>query len=236
MPLVQELSKAYEARHGGGAFQFDAGTNSGGAIRGVVDGTLDVAVVNRPLKEEEATQGVKYHPFAKDAIVFAVHAPDGATRLSTNQVRSIYAGTVSDWSALGGRPGPIVVLDRDEDESARKLVLVPLLGGQPVKARTTVLAKASEMTDALQATPNAIGYSSLGLLRLRGTENVQTVALDGVEANIGSIQDSSYPWHLTFGLVVKADGSPELARFVQFVNSPEARPVLERFGYASVSP
>src|SRR5687767_2553748 len=56
LPLVQKLAEAYQQTDPTVRFEFPAGTNSGGAIRGVVEGTLDVAVVNRSLMEKEANE------------------------------------------------------------------------------------------------------------------------------------------------------------------------------------
>lgn len=232
LPVVEEIAEVYQRDHPELTFAFDEGTNSGGAIRGVVEGTLDVAVVNRPLEESEASAELAHVPVARDALVFAIHLPNAIEELSSAQVRGLYAGTISDWADLGGAPGPVVVLDRDEDESARKLGLIPLMGGQPVAARTTVLAKAGEMVAALESTPNAIGYSSLGLLRLRDSAQVRVLALDGVTPAAESVASGAYPPHLTIGIVTRADPREELTAFVDYVRGAGGRAILDGLGYA----
>ena len=61
LPLVRMLAEAYAGTHDGVTFDIREGTNSGGAIKGVVTGTLDLAVVNRTLSDDEVKQPLVYH-------------------------------------------------------------------------------------------------------------------------------------------------------------------------------
>lgn len=234
LPLVQKLAEAYRLKHDDARFIFEVGTDSGGAIRGVITSTLDLAVANRPLTVAETEEGLEYHPFARDAIVFAIHLPNPVKSLSTVQVRDIFGGNLTNWRQLGGPAGPILVLDRDEDESARKLVLVPLLQKRPIKARTIVLTSARDMVLSLNSTPNSLGYTSLGLLRILQPQNVRVLALDGIMPSRDSLVQGVYPWHLTFGLIHRRDLSPTGRQFIDFVLGPEGQRVLEEYGYAAV--
>lgn len=232
LPLVKKLADAFRRQHPEAAFEFLAGTNSGGAVQGLVMDTLDLAVVNRPLLATEADEGLAYREFARDAIAFAVNLPSPIYGLSRDQMQEVYGGSLVDWKQLGGESTPILVLDRDEDESARKLVLLPLLDGRSVKARAIVLATADDMVMALEGTPNALGYTSLGLLRIRKTPRVRVLALDGEIPGAHTLAQGSYPWYLTFGLVNRLDASPSLRSFVDFALGPMGRQVLEEYGYA----
>lgn len=231
LPLVQKLAEAYTQKHPETQFQFEPGTNSGGAIRGVMNGKLDLAVVNRPLSQIEAKEALDYRPFARDAVAFVAHKPVPVEALSSSQVRDIYSGKLTNWQQLGGKAAPIVVLDRDPDESARKLVLVPFMNGQPVQAQTVVLSKAKEMVQALESTPNAVGYSSLGLLQVIQARQVQVLKLDGTIPSAKSLALGTYPWYLTFGLVRHRNASPAVQSFVDFTIEQEGRQVLEKYGY-----
>lgn len=236
-PIVEELAAEFSASHPGVTFEFGSGTNTGGGVQGVADGTLDLGVANRPLKPEEEALGVGYHPFATDAIVFAVRLPNPVTSLTTDQVRSLYGGLVTDWSQLGGEAAPVFLLGRDPDESAVKLMFEPIMGDQPVAPSLTVLERSNEMLSALDSTPGALGFTSLGLLRLSGYDSIQPLVLDGVEPGPTSIIDGSYRWVSTFALVSPPDGaSPTAADFLGFVASADARAILERYGYAPAAP
>ncbi len=232
MPLAEKLAEAYGREHPEIEFRFDSGTNSGGAIDGVLGGTLDLAVANRPLSEDEVGEPLDYRPFAKDAVVFATRHEGEVEGISTEQARDVYGGELTNWEQLGGSPAPIVVLDRDEDESARKLVLLPLMDGRPVEARTVVLNKAGEMIEAMKSTPDSLGYSSFGLLKAHEVPGVRVLALDGVVPSPEAVLRGDYPWYLTFGFVHAADAPKEVRDFVTFASGPEGQELVEKNGYA----
>lgn len=234
LPLVEKLAEAYSQEHPEIGFQFDPGTNSSGAIEGLLAGNLDLAVANRPLEEDEAEEPLVYSTFAQDAVVFVAYRNEKVEGLSTQQIQDVYSGKVTDWSELGGSAGEIVVLDRDADESARKLVLVPFMDDRPVEARTVVLDRAGEMVEAIKTTPNSIGYSSLGLILKEQDPNLQILALDGVVPTPEAVEDGEYPWYLTFGLIHNDNILEEVREFVAFASGPEGRRIAEENGYTGI--
>lgn len=232
MPLVEALSQEYVRTHPDVGFSFDTGTNSGGAIRGVTDGGLELAVVNRELKPDERQPTLSYSRFAREAVAFAVQADRELDGVTTQQVRDVYAGRATDWAQLGSVAGPLIVLDRDEDESARKFVLIPLLGDEQVGATTTTLAKASEMANALESTPGAFGYTPVGYLKVKQLLGVRVLDLDGVAPTAQNVSAGSYPWSLTLGLVHQDDAPPGVIDFVQWVTGAEGQAIISGYGYA----
>lgn len=230
LPSARKIAEAFIVAAPGVQLKFDDGTNSTGAIRGVTEGTLDLAIVNRPLTTSETRADLTYRAYALDAMVLTSNAP-GIRGLTRAQVAEIYGRGVTHWSELGGEHSEIVALDRDPDESMRKDVFLPLLSGRPVLARTVVLGKASEMLQALEDTPNSIGYTSLGLLTMRAPKGVHVLALDGVSPDPDTLRSGAYPWVLTFGLVYRAEAPPELKSFGQFAVSAAAATILSQFRY-----
>ncbi len=235
LPLVQEVARAYDTQRGAPTIRFEPGTNTGGAIRGLLQGTMDVAVANRPLSDAEAREDLLVRPFARDAMAFAVTQPNPLQGLSTAQLQEVYGGAVTDWEQLGGPSGRIAVLDRDADESARKEVLLPFMAGRPIGARTIVLPLAAEMVRALEGTPHALGYSPVGLLRVLRAQNLQVLALDGVTPGPQALAAGTYPWFLTYTLVTRADAPVAVRRFVEFVLGSTGRRTLEALGVAALS-
>jgi phosphate transport system substrate-binding protein len=233
MPAVQKLGEGYDALVPGVRLNYLSGTNSGGAIRGVIDGSLDIAVSNRQLSEIESREPVLSFPFARDAAAFAVHRSVPLPGLRGSEIRDLYSGTITNWREVGGPDAPVIVLDRDEDESLRKLALMPLMAGRPVVNGTVTLTSASDMANALDATPYAIGYSSLGLLNLRASKHVVPIALDEVIPGGASVASGAYPWSLTFFLVVRANAPGAARAFVEHAVASSSR-VLGPYEYASI--
>jgi phosphate transport system substrate-binding protein len=236
LPVIQKLADAYSQTHPGTTFQIESGTNTGGAIQGVLQETLDLAAANRPLSDSEAQKPLEYHAFARDPVAFVTNKPNPITGLSSEQVRKIYSGQFTNWQQLGGAPAPIIVLDRDPDESARQLMLIPFMNSRPVQAPTIVLNNSKAMVEALESTPHALGYSSVGLLKMMQAQRVQVLALDGTMPSTQAIQQKAYPWSLILALIHRRNPSPKIQEFVNFVLSSDGRQILENYGYASVTP
>jgi phosphate transport system substrate-binding protein len=232
LPLVDKLAQEYSRQHPSARFAIDAGTNSGGGIQGVVQGTLDLAVANRPLTDAEGQQTLEVRPFARDAVVFAAHPDHPVPGLSTADVRQVYGGSITDWAQIGGSPAPVLVLDRDPDEPQRSLFLLKLLNGQAPEARTTVLTSARDMLQTLEATSDSLGYSTLALLRIRQPKDVRVLALDGVTPGRQSLTAGTYPWYLTYTLINRPDAPRAVSRFLEFVRGPEGQRVLEQYDAA----
>lgn len=231
-PILQVLAEDYAISHPGVTFEFGSGTNTGGGVQGVADGTLDLGVANRALTPEETELGVGFHTFAVDATVFAVRLPNTVVSLTSDQARALYSGEVTDWVELGGEPANVFLLGRDPDESATRQFFNPIMTGRRVSPLMTVLDRSSEMLDALEGTRGSIGFTSLGLLRIGGSDLIAPVALDGVEASAASIDDGTYPWVTTLAIVTPPQGlSRTVADFIKYVVSVEGRSTLARYGY-----
>jgi phosphate transport system substrate-binding protein len=230
---VQRLAAAYGREHASARFAFDAGTNSGGGIRGVVEGTLDLAVANRPLTDAEASEGLDVHPFAEDPVVFATGASNSIQSVSRADVQDVYGGRRTHWEQLGGPPGLILVLDRDPEEPQRGQFLLPLLDNRPVQARTIVLTSVPDMLQTLEATPNSLGYVTLTALRIRQPKDVRVLALDGIMPGRQSLVAGTYPWFLTYSLIARPDAPPAVEHFLEFVRSPEGQQVLAEYDAAA---
>jgi phosphate transport system substrate-binding protein len=235
LPLVRKLAEAYSRERPSAQFEIDAGTNSGGGISGVIQGTLDMSVTNRPLTEAESKESLVVHQFARDAVAFAAHTSSPLQDLSTADVRAVYGATVTSWAQFKGANGPIVVLDRDPEEPQRSLFLLKLLDGQPIRARTTVLTSAPDMLHTLEATSDSVGYSTLSLVRILQPKDVRVLMLDGVMPGRDSLGAGTYPWYLTYGLVSRPDGPSTIDRFLEFVSGPGGRNVLDTYDAATAN-
>jgi phosphate transport system substrate-binding protein len=217
---------------------FLPGLHTGGGIKGVVQGSLDIGGVSRPLSPDEQSSGLKVTWLSSDGLVIAVHpsvAALGVTGLTRDQVRRIYSGAVTDWSAVGASSSlPIVVADRHEDESAKIALREHVLGPADrvkITPAAIVLYYESDMVDTVRKTPGAIGYFSLGYAVSQKVA-VARLSLDGVEASVESIESGRYTAVRPLGIVTRADSRGSVAAFTDWVKGDAARKVMSANGYA----
>ena len=92
-------------------------------IDGVKQTLVDVGAISRTLKPEENDGTLESRDVAHDALLVATHSSvTGVKNLTTEDIKGIYSGTITNWKELGGTDAKIVLLDRPEDESAKRLL------------------------------------------------------------------------------------------------------------------
>ena len=125
-PAIKVLATAYE---GNTNMIFLPPSQSIGGITGVKNGLADIGSLTRKLKPDEDDGSLVYRELARDALLVATHpSVKGVTNLATEDLKAIYSGAVTNWQDLGGPDGTIIVLDRPEDESAKRLLRQYYLG------------------------------------------------------------------------------------------------------------
>ncbi len=231
LALLRTLSEIYPYRNEVN-FKWFPDTHSAGGIQGVTEGALDVAGMSGRLTGGQSAHAISYHPLTRDGLVLAVH-PSGTVRsVSASQVCDIYAGRITNWSELGGDDVPIVVLDRDESSSAKKAFRTFILKDTQVTTNTVPLFYEEDVLVGLEGTPGAIGCVSLGGL-LSSRCAAQTLALDGVEPSVETVENREYQPVRELGIVVESNPLAHVDKFVKWAESPQAAEELKKKGYAA---
>jgi phosphate transport system substrate-binding protein len=171
-PVVAALAEAFEEINGDAEIDIQ----EGGSSVGIADATEkkgDMGMSSRELKDTET--GLNETVIAYDGIAVIVHKDVSVDDLNKEQLQQVFAGTIRDWSELGGDPGAIVVIGRDPASGTRGAFeeLVKLDGKDPNPSAAYAQEKDSTgaVKATVQTTKNAIGYISplpAGQQRLRG--------------------------------------------------------------------
>ena len=205
-------------------------SNTRGAYKGIVDGTVDIAICVAPSEEQLAyarERGVEleFTPIGRDAFVFLVNRNNPVDNLTVEQLKGIYAGTYRNWSEVGGDNTHIAVLRRNEGSGSQS-ALVNFMGDTPVKI------------DYFSFLGRSIGFSFR--FYVEGiVENgaVKLLALDGVYPSTENIRNGSYPIVNDFYAVTrKGEENPNVQAFVDWMLSEEGQAIVEGSGYVGVAP
>lgn len=99
-PVMMELAEAYRNWNPGVTIDVQQ-TGSGAGITATLDGSCEIGMSSRDLKEEELAQGLTAVRIALDGIAVIVNQKNPVTGLTTQQIRDIFLGNVTSWSELG---------------------------------------------------------------------------------------------------------------------------------------
>ena len=86
------------------------GSGSSAGVTGAQDGTCDIGLASRDLKDDET--GVKAITVAKDGIAIIVNPNNPVADLSVEQIAQLATGEITNWADVGGvEPTEETVLD-----------------------------------------------------------------------------------------------------------------------------
>lgn len=237
-PMAQKWAAAYQAAHPGTRVDI----SGGGAGKGMTDaltGTVDIGMVSRAIKPEEAAQGAMAFPVVKDAVVATMHpANPEAARLRTtgvtrDQLAGLYAGSRGHWDAAGVHA---VNLFTRADACGAAQVWAEFLGLRAQETlKGTGVSGDPGMAEAVGRDKLALGYNNIGFAydpqTRRPYPTLQVVPLD--LDNSGSItpDEDFYGTLDTLVAAINAGKYPSPpARDLYFVsNGKPTRPAVAGF-------
>ena len=207
-------------------------SNTRGAYKAIVDGTVDIAICVAPSEEQLAyaeEHGVElvFTPIGRDAFVFLVNKDNPVDNLTMEQIRGIYAGVYTNWSQVGGDHTHIAVLQRNAGSGSQS-ALLNFMGDTPVK------------TDYFTFLGRSIGFSFRFYVEdMMGEDTpdgkVKMLSLDGVYPDTENIRSGAYPIVNDFYAVTrKGEENPNVQAFVDWMLSPEGQAIVEGSGYVGI--
>lgn len=206
-------------------------TGSGAGIQAVTEGTVDIGNASRALKDEEKSAGIVENVVALDGIGIVTDTANTVADITKDQLAQIYKGEIKNWSELGGSDSAIVVIGREAGSGTRG-AFEEILGvedacqyAQEINSTGAVMAKVA-------STPGAIGYVSLDVI----DDTVNTLMIDGVEANADNIKNGSYTMQRPFVMATKGEISEQpqqVQDLFAYIDSDKGQEIITKVGLIS---
>ena len=209
-----------------------AGGGSGIGAQKVGEGLVDIGNTGRALSDKEkAKYDLVSYPFAIDGVCTVLHKDNPVSGLSSQQVRDIFAGTISNWKEVGGPDAPINVYVRDEASGTRAVYWKKMLKKGDVVANANVVPSNGAMKTALSRDPHGIGYVSIGHL----DASVKAPLLDGVEPNQENAINGTYKVVRKLYMNTQPNPSALTAAFIDYVYTPSGAAIVTKSGFTPMS-
>ena len=229
LAVTRALVSQFETADGTRAVVYPS-IGSGGGVRALLDGVVDVALVSRPLKERERALGLVAIPYARVPVIVAVHSDVPDEAIDTAGLVAIYAGHRGTWSD-GSR---ITVLQRERGDSSHSAVARVVPGFAETNddayrdSRWRVLYHDDAMTDALDSTPGALGLFGQGAIP-KG-RSLRALRVDGVAPSLETVASGTYPFSKDLAFVTVGEPSGHAAELIEFTRSPQGAAILRQLG------
>lgn len=196
------------------------------------------------VKEELKADGdpLEQKAIGRDALVFIVNEDNPVQSLTLQQLKDIYAGTITNWKDVGGKDQEIIAFQRRADSGSQTLFQKLLIQGGPLMEAPTELAPTAmgELVDSIAEynnSANAIGFSVYYYIdQMYSKPGLRLLAVDGVTPGNDTIADESYPLCNEFYAVVHADAAPDSPqrKVYDWLDTDEGRRCIEKAGYVAV--
>lgn len=227
--VIGNLKEQFESDNGGNVtVSYDA-TGSGAGIEAVTNGTADIGLSSRALKEEETAGGLTGTTVALDGIAVIVNADSQVKDLTVEQIAKIFTGEITNWSEVGGADGEIACIGREANSGTRD-GFESITGTEDTCKLSQELTSTGAVIEAVKSSPNAIGYASLS--SVEGKEGIKALTVGGVACSEETVLDGSYEIQRPFVLVTKTDGKlSEVAQaFFDYATSADASDLIRNAG------
>ena len=203
-------------------------TGSGTGIQAATDGTADIGNSSRALKEEELANGLVENVVAIDGIAVIVNKGVTSTDVTAEQLAQIYKGEIKNWSEVGGKNEPIVVVGRESGSGTRG-AFEELLEVEDLCDYAQEIDSTGGVLSTVANTAGAIGYVSLDVI----DETVTVMAIDGVEASEENIVMGDYMLSRPFVMATKGTVSEQselVQAFFAYIDSEEGQSIINQVG------
>lgn len=98
-PVMEKLAEAYEQVNPKADVELQT-TDSTTGVSSTVEGSYDIGMASREIKEEETAQGVVGMKIAQDGIAVVVNQENAQEELSSDQVKGIFTGEITTWDGV----------------------------------------------------------------------------------------------------------------------------------------
>ena len=98
-PVMEKLKEGYEAVNSGASIEIQQSDSTTG-VESAISGVCDIGMASRELKDSETSEGITGTQIALDGIAVIVNKENSMTDITSDQVKQIYTGEVTNWEDL----------------------------------------------------------------------------------------------------------------------------------------
>jgi glucose/mannose transport system substrate-binding protein len=146
------------------------------AFEDLATGECDIGMASRRITSDEARQcalaglGDMFSPACEivlglDGIAIFVNKSNPINALTKQQIADIFSGKTTDWSQVGGSPGPINLYAGDDKSGTFDTFKSLVLESRPLSPKALRYEDSAKLSDEVTADRNGIGFAGMAFVR-----------------------------------------------------------------------
>jgi phosphate transport system substrate-binding protein len=216
------------------------GGGSGTGLSALLNGTCDIAMSSRNIKQKEIEMAKKKGidpneiKIALDGLAVVIHPSNPVSSLSTEQLADIFTGKVKNWKEIGGKDSKIVLLSREVNSGTHVYFKEHVLRkNNPASTEefapdALLLSSSQAIADEVANNPDAIGYYGMGYIsnKQKAVKISMSANLESIAPTVENVTNGSYP--ISRPLFFYTNGKPNnmIKQFIDFCLSEEGQKMV----------
>ena len=235
-PLMKQLAESFSRSANRELLVAEVGSLKGLSL--LISGKNDIADSSVKMPSSLAWEAQKNGVVVReiligyDIIIPIVHPSNTIGNLYLGRMADMYTGLIKDWKEEGGKPGPILVVDRNDDSGTRLVMSERFFESQKVVEGSVKKNCDSEVIAFVTQHPGAIGYISKSSL----APGVKVIKINARDATIENVETKLYPLYRELYLYVNEKSyNGAIKSFIEFVLSKKGQDMMQQKGFIPVA-
>ena len=221
-----------------GVFEYN---NTVGGYKMLAQKKTDIFIGAAPSKEqiayaEKMGTVFDYTQIGYEAFVFFVHKDNPIDSLTSQQIKDIYSGKITNWKEVGGEDKPIEAFQRDEGSGSQSMML-RFMGDttmidpeiKEIKGMGAIIEEVADYRNLSGSIGFSFRFYIEGMIK---NPDIKMIAVDGVAPTVENIKSGAYPIIApVYAVTYEGNDNPNVQRLLDWILSDEGQYIIEKTGY-----